>query len=45
MDFDDLVGCGCDIDLEFSCFVEGTVEEGEKTLMGNVWSEVGWIFF
>ena len=45
MNLNDLVGCSCDIDLQFSCFIEWTIKQSQKTLMGNIRSILSRIFF
>ena len=45
MNFNDLVGCSSDIDLQFPCLVERTIKQSKKTLMGNIRSILSRIFF
>lgn len=41
VDLDEDALGGVDVDLEEAGLVEGRVEEGEETLVGNVWTRVG----
>jgi hypothetical protein len=45
MNPDNLVGCCGNVDLQFACFIEGTVEQREKTLMCDIGSVFGRISF
>jgi hypothetical protein len=45
MDLDDLIGGGGDIHLKLTSLVEGTVQQSQETLMGDIGPVLGRISF